>query len=355
MKYGKLCFLLLAGVFAASLILSGCSVSKAERDANKLIIFNYGDYLDMDTVYQFEEETGIEVEYEEYVAPEDMYTKYQSGAINYDLICTSDYMIQKMINNGEVLAIDKENLEYYDLIDERYLNMCEAFDPGNVYSIPQFFGTVGIIYNTDLVEDEVDSWEIMWDSSYKNQIVMENSMRDAFIAPLKLMGESLNTKDKDILDQGLEMLEEQKEILMAYLVDETRDIMIAEDAALGQIYSGDATVAIEQNDSLEYVIPEEGSNIWFDSWVIPETCQHKENAEKFIDFMNRPDIAEANFEYVYYGTANTAVYEEQDDDVKEDPTVFPSDEILGKCEVFNALGDDMDAYYTQLWKKLKSY
>lgn len=341
--------------------LTGCgSDSSASAEAgndNTLVVFNYGDYIDMDTLDMFEEETGIHVKYEQYVTPEDMYTKYSSGSIPYDLICTSDYMVEKMIQAGQTLPIDTSNMEYYDNLDPVYMEFAESFDPGNKYAVPYFFGTVGILYNTSMVEDEseVESWSVLWDEKYKSSIVMENSMRDAFLVPLKWKGHSLNSKDKTELQEALDLLKEQKPLLMAYLVDETRDMMIAGDAALSVIYSGDASVAMEDNEDLEYAIPEEGSNLWIDCWYIPDSCQHKENAEKFIDFMNRPDIAMMNFDYVWYGTPNLAVKEELDEETQEDPTVFPPDDVLEKLEVYNYLGDELDAYYCDMWKELKSY
>ena len=334
---------------------AGCSDSAAGGDDNTLVVFNYGDYIDRDTIQMFEEETGIEVKYEEYITPEDMYTKYQSGAIDYDLICTSDYMIEKMIQNGEALAIDKSQMEYYDNMDQKYLDFCQSFDPDNQYAVPYFFGTVGILYNEEMVDEDVDSWSILWDEKYKEQIIMENSVRDAFIVPLKLKGHSINTTDKSALLEAQDMLMDQKPLLAAYLVDETRDAMISGDAALGVIYSGDATVAIEENENLTYVVPKEGTNIWFDCWMIPDSAKHKEAAEKFIDFMNRPDIAMLNFDYIWYGTPNKAVYEELDDETRADPTIFPDAETMGKCEVYQYLGPEMDTYYSRLWKELKAY
>ena len=348
-------FVLMAVLAAAAAFLSGCSGNTAAEDDNTLVVFNYGDYVDRDVLQMFEEETGIQVKYEEYITPEDMYTKYQSGGIDYDLICTSDYMIEKMIQAGEAQEIDTSQMEYFGNVDRKYMDFCKAFDPENQYAIPYFFGTVGIIYNEEMVDEEVDSWSVLWDEKYKKQIIMENSVRDAFIVPLKLNGQSINTKDENVLLEAQKLLMDQKPLLAAYLVDETRDAMIAGDAALGVIYSGDATVAIEANENLSYVVPKEGTNIWFDCWMIPKSAKHKEAAEKFIDFMNRPDIAMLNFDYIWYGTPNSAVYEELDDETREDPTIFPDAETMDKCEVYQYLGQDMDTFYSRLWKELKAY
>ncbi|MCD8020697.1 MAG: ABC transporter substrate-binding protein [Clostridiales bacterium] len=342
--------------FAMLMTMTGCQLGSTNGDSDDaLIIFNYGDYIDRDTIDMFEEETGIEVKYEQYVTPEDMYTKYQSGGINYDLICTSDYMIEKMILEGEAQEIDTSDMNYLSNIDQKYFDFCQTFDAENQYAVPYFFGTVGILYNTEMVDEEVDSWSILWEEKYKNQIIMENSVRDAFIVPLKWMGYSINTTDQEELLAAQSLLMEQKSLLAAYLVDETRDAMISGDAALSVIYSGDATVAIEENENLAYVIPKEGTNIWFDCWMIPSSATYKEAAEQFIDFMNRPDIAMMNFEYVWYGTPNTAVYDELDEETQEDATIFPSDDIMDQCEVYQYLGEEMDSLYSRLWKELKAY
>ena len=352
-----------AGAAAAVAVsaLAGCGNGSSSAgqektsEANELIVFNYGDYIDYDLLDQFKEETGITVKYEEYVAPEDMYTKYKSGAINYDVIITSEYMVEKMILEGEVLETDFSELEYGGNIGQTYWDFCKAFDPDNKYAIPYFWGTLGLLYNTTMVDEEaVQSWDVCWDETYENNIIMENSMRDCFVAPLKRMGESINTKDKDVLQQALDQLLEQKPLVQAYYVDQSRDAMISGEAAIAQIYSGDATVAMEYNEDLNYVVPAEGSNIWIDCAFLPKTCQHKEEAMKFIDFLCREDVGLANFEYIYYATPNDAVYAQLDEEYKSDHTIFPEEEVLEKCEVFTYLGSEMDSYYNSLWKELKA-
>ncbi len=337
------------------MLLTGCGKEKENENTEALTVFNYGDYMDMSTIKSFEKETGITVSYEQYVTPEDMYTKYQSGAIDYDLICTSDYIIEKMIKEGEVLAYDSDKMENIGQITQTSWDFCKTFDPNNEYAIPYFWGTVGILYNTTMVTEQIDSWSILWNKKYAHQIIMENSMRDAFLVPLKWRGYSLNTTDHGQLLEAQELLKEQKSFLEAYLVDESQDAMIAGDAAMAVIYSGDATSAIDANDDLEYVVPKEGSNVWFDCWFIPKSAKHKEAAEQFIDYMNRPDVAIKNFEYVYYGTPNQGVIDQLDEETKQDETIFPNAEALSRCEVYQYLGKEMDDYYNKLWKELKAY
>ena len=347
--------LIILVVCSGIIFLSGCHGRDGEADGGQdLIVFNYGDYIDRETIEMFEKETGIHVRYEEYLTPEDMYTKYSSGVIDYDLICSSDYMIQKMMLEGHLLPLDQSRMTSYGNIDPRYLELCRAFDPENKYAVPYLWGTLGILYNNKMVTDQVDSWEILWNPRYKNQIIMQNSMRDAFLVPLKWKGRSVNTRNKGELKEAQKLLMDQKPLVEAYLVDEIRDAMIAGDAAMAVTYSGDATEAMDANEDLSYVVPKEGSNVWFDCWAVPDCCRHKKEAEQFIDFMNRKETAEMNFDYIYYGTPNKAVYEDLDEETRSDETIFPPEEILSQCEVYEYLGTETDRYYTRLWKELKA-
>lgn len=356
MKYRWAALPLALSLAAAASFAGGCAAfGEKENGEDSLIVFNYGDYIEEEAIGMFEEETGIPVKYEQYVTPEDMYTKYQSGAIDYDVICTSDYMVEKMIRNGELQELDTGSMEHYGNLDLSCLGFCEAFDPGNRYAVPYFWGTVGILYNTRMVDGEVVSWETLWDEKYKGTVIMPNSIRDAFQVALKLEGHSLNTTDIGQMKAAQKLLFGQKELVMAYLVDESRDAMISGDASMAVIYSGDATVAMESNEDLDYCVPEEGSNIWFDCWAIPKTARHKEAAERFIDFMDREDIGRMNFDYINYATPNQAVYDSLDAETQADHTIFPSADVLEKCEVYQYLGEETERTYNQLWKELKSY
>ena len=350
----KTAVIILLAILAA-VCTCACNSSGKKNGGKSLIVFNYGDYIDRDVLDLFEEETGIKVEYEEYITPEDMYTKYKSGVISYDVICTSDYMIEKMIKEGEVRELDWGKMKYRGNLDPVYMDFCKEFDPGNRCASPYLFGTVGILYNTDEVKEEVNSWGILWDKKYEKDIIMENSMRDAFLVPLKWKGHSLNTKDHKILKEAQQLLIDQKPLVGAYLVDESRDTMIAGDASLAVVYSGDATEAMDSADNLDYAVPKEGTNIWFDCWFIPKSSKHASEAQEFIDFMNREDIAAKNFDYIWYGTPNKAVYDSLDEETKEDSTIFPDEEILKRCEVYTFLGESTERYYSRLWKELKAH
>ncbi len=345
-------FALGASMFTA-VLLAGCGSSA--KSGESLTILNYGKYFDPEALKLFEEETGIEVEYEEYESPEEMYTKYKAGSIDYDLLCTSDYMIQKLIEEEEVLPMNHDNIPGYQNIDQSIIDASASFDPEHTYTIPFFYGTVGIIYNTTEVgASEADSWDVLWDSKYDGKVIMENSVRDCFLVPLKRLGYSLNTTDEGELNEALSMLLEQKPMIYAYFVDETGDEMAAGNASLAVAYSGEAAYAQSLSDELAYSVPKEGSNLWIDSWFMPKTCKNQENAEKFLDFLCREDIARMNFDYVYYATPNTAVYDALDEETKQDKTIFPDQETVDNCEVFVNLDETGTNLYNQLWKELKS-
>lgn len=326
-----------------------------DAGSEKLIVYNWGDYVDPKTIELFEEETGISVTYEEYETNEIMYPKILSGAIAYDVVCPSDYMIQRMIENDLLAKLNLDNIPNIKNMDSIYMEQSRSFDPDNAYSVPYCVGTVGILYNKTMVHEPVDSWDILWDSKYADSILMQDSVRDAFAVALKRREYSLNSSKVDQLIQAKDDLIAQKPLVQAYVVDQVRDKMIGNEAALGVIYSGEAGYTKRENPNLEYVIPKEGSNVWIDSWVIPKNAKNKENAEKFINFMCRPDIALMNFEYLTYATPNKAARALiKDEETRNSKILFPNAEDLTNCETFQFLGDDVDSYYNELWNKVKS-
>jgi len=233
--------------------------------------------------------------------------------------------------------------------------MSRLFDPENKYSIPYCFGTVGILYNKTMVDDPVDSWSILWDEKYADNILMQDSVRDAFMVALKLKGYSMNTLDEGELNEAKQILIDQKPLVQAYVIDQVRDKMIGNEAAIGVIYSGEAIFTQRENADLEYVIPKEGTNVWIDSWVIPKNAPNKENAEKFIDFMCREDVALKNFEYITYSTPNDAARALiEDEDIKNSKIAFPDLSQYNNLETFHYLGADGDALYNELWKEVKA-
>ena len=322
---------------------------------DKLVVYNWGEYIDPEVLTIFEEETGINVVYEEFETNEILYPKVSSGAIAYDVVCPSDYMIQRMIENDLLTEINFDNIPNIKNIGKQYMEQSRQFDPENKYSVPYCWGTVGILYNKTMVDEPVNSWSILWDPKYKDNILMQDSVRDALGATLKYLGYSLNSTDLDELTEAKNLLIEQKPLVQAYVIDQVRDKMIGNEAALGVIYSGEAIYTQKENPNLEYVIPKEGSNIWIDSWVIPKNAEHKENAEKFINFLCRPDIALMNFEYITYSTPNEAARELiEDESIRNSEIAFPDLSKYDNLETFQYLGTEADQVYGDLWNKVKS-
>ena len=317
----------------------------------QVIIYNWGEYIDPEVLDMFEEETGIQVIYEEFETNEIMYPKIQSGAIAYDLVCPSDYMIQ----NDLLQPLNFDNIPNAKNIGQVYYEKSRQFDPDNQYSIPYCWGTVGILYNTKMVDEPIDSWTVLWDTQYKDNILMQDSVRDAFAVALKTLGYSLNSTSIHELTQAKDLLVQQKPLVQAYVIDQVRDKMIGSEAAIGVIYSGEAIYTQTENPDLAYVVPKEGSNMWIDSWVMPKNAPNKENAEKFLDFLCRPEIALMNFEYITYSTPNEKARELiEDPAIRNSEIAFPGDSILSRCETFTYLGEDADEVYNQLWREVKS-
>lgn len=358
-KQRFICGLLIA---ASLLSLTACgnesNQSAGNANGETITVLNYGKYYDEDALKQFEQETGITVEYEEYESPEEMYTKYKSGSIDYDVICSSEYMVQKLIEEGEVLEMDYAGMENYRNLEEAILELSSVYDSGHTYSLPYFYGTVGLLYDSTRVSAEtVSSWDCLWDSAYKDEVIMENSVRDTFTPALISLGYSLNETDEAHLREAIAILEQQKSdgIVYAYYVDETADAMIGEEAAIALCYSGEAALAMDENEKLSYAIPKEGSNLWIDSWFVPKTCKNQDAVMKFLNYTCRDDVAEKNFEYVLYSSPIKSVVANMAEEYKTNPAICPSDETISKCEVYTALSDEETALYSKLWQELLSH
>lgn len=324
-------------------------------NSEKVVVYNWGEYLDPEVLTMFEEETGIDVVYEEFETNEILYPKISSGAIAYDVICPSDYMIQRMIENNLLAEINFDNIPNVKNIGKDYMEQSRQFDPENKYSVPYCWGTVGILYNKTMVDEPITSWSVLWDEKYKDNILMQDSVRDAFGVTLKYLGYSLNSTDLDELTEARDLLIKQKPLVQAYVIDQVRDKMIGNEAAIGVIYSGEAIYTQMENPDLEYVIPEEGSNIWIDSWVIPKNAENKENAEKFINFLCRPEIALMNFEYITYSTPNSEARKLiEDEAIRNSEIAFPDLSKYDNLETFQYLGTEADQTYGELWNQVKS-
>lgn len=342
-------------VLLCAAVLCGCASDKGVN--GQVIVYNWGEYIDPETIRMFEEESGIKVIYDEFETNESMYPKVESGAVAYDIACPSDYMISRMIQNGMLSEINYDHIPNAKKnIGAQYYEQARGFDPENKYAIPYCWGTVGILYNQTMVEEPITRWAQLWDEKYADNILMQDSVRDAFMVAEKLNGDSMNTLDPGELEAAKELLIKQKPLVQAYVVDQVRDKMIGGEAAIGVIYSGEAIYTQKENPDLVYVIPEEGTNVWIDSWVILKNAPNKENAEKFIDFMCREDIALMNFEYITYSTPNVGARELiEDEDIKNSEIAFPDLSQYDNLETYVYLGEDGDYLYNELWKEVKAY
>ena len=341
---------------------TGAAADDAQTDApaettrdfsgTTLTVFNWYDYIDPAVIELFEEETGITVKYVNFTTNEEMFTKLEAGAGTYDVIFPSDYMIERMIAHDMLVELDFSAMPNFANVMDRLRN--PSYDPEGKYSVPYMWGTLGYLYNTEMVDEELTSWSALFDEKYAGNVIMMNSIRDTVGLALKYLGYSLNTRDAGELDAAKELLIQQKQskIECGYLLDETKDKMVGGEAAIGVVYSGDAQYAIEQNENLVYVIPEEGSNIWVDGMCIPKGSKNVEAAQLFIDFMCRDDIAAMNFEYIYYCSPIQSVVDGLDEEEAAMSTINPTEEETARCEFFNDVEDCMDLYES-VWMEIR--
>lgn len=340
-----------------TLVLAGCG-KETEKDPNKpyagttLTVFNCYDYIDEEVLDIFTEETGIEVEYANYTTNEEMYTKLASSPSSYDVIFPSDYMIERLISEDSLAELDLSAMENYaGLID--WLKK-PGYDPDGKYSVAYMWGTVGILYNTEKTGGEITSWSSLFDDKYKNDVIMMDSVRDTLGAGLKYLGYSMNSSSEEELHAARDLIIDQKKrgLVKAYYVDETKDMMVANEAALALMWSGDALYATEKNDLLAYCVPEEGSNIWIDGMCVPKASKNLEAAQLFINFMCRPDIAYKNQQYIYYSSPVAEVVNMYTDEERENLTLNPTQETIDSCEYFH----DVSAYndlYEGVWMEIR--
>lgn len=340
---------------------SGGGVSGCFDDREVLNVYNWGEYISdgeddsLDVIEAFEEKYNIRVNYTTYASNEEMYQKIKSGAGNYDIIIPSDYMIEKMISEDMLEKLDFDNIPNYKYIGDDYKNL--DFDPENEYSVPYLWGTVGVFYNTKMVDEEDikdQSWDILWNEKYSGQILMFDNPRDAFGIALKKLGYSQNTTDKAEWQEAYELLAEQKPLVQAYVMDQIFDKMANEEAAIAPYYAGDARIMVAENPDIGFYLPKEGSNKFFDSMCVVKGSEHKEAAEKFIDFMCEADVALANSEYVCYSTPHTEAYKLLDKEIRDNDNYYPSSRALERCEVFCNLPPKINELQNDLWIKLKT-
>lgn len=332
-----------------ALLLPVCS--SAQEVVN---VFNWEDYIDESVLQQFEQETGIHVNYMRFTTNEDMMVQVEANPGAFDVVFPSDYMVERMLNKDLLAEINYDNIPNARYILESLQN--PAYDPEGKHSIPYMWGTVGILYNTRMVEEPVDSWGILWNEKYAGSVFMMDSIRDSMGVTLKYLGYSMNTRDIVALEATKQKLIEQKQagIVKAYQVDETKDKMVAGEAALALMWSGDAQYAIDLNPDLAYAVPMEGSNVWVDPMVIMKNAKNMENAEKFVDFLCRPDIAQKNCEEIWYSSPNTGAIDLMGEEYSANPVMNPSQDVIDRCEFFNDIDETFMPIYNALWKEVKN-
>lgn len=332
---------------------------KAEPTGVTINVYNWGEYIDKDETdvnAAFTHLTGIDVNYTTFTDNESMYALIKAGAADYDVIFPSDYMVGKMINENMLAKLNFENIPNFQYIDEKLKN--PNYDPENAYSVPYTWGTVGIFYNKEHVDEEdlAQGWDLLWDEKYKGQIFMFDNPRDAFGIALKKLGYSMNTTNSAEWEAAYQELVKQKPLLQQYVMDQVYDKMINEEGYIAPYYSGDGVIMMdpeEGNPSIDYFVPDGGTNWFVDAMCVPATTKHQAEAEAYINFMCRTEVAKANAEYIGYSTPHTEARKLLDPSIGENPNFYPSDALLEKAEMFLTLPEETNALMESLWSKLK--
>ncbi|MCL2002950.1 MAG: ABC transporter substrate-binding protein [Oscillospiraceae bacterium] len=351
-------------ILALILLLAGCqggALKRLEEDgfdfsytienttgSTAVYVYNWGEYMNEDLNAAFEAVTGIKVHYDTFQTNEALRSKLITGGSNYDVIIPSDYMIGLLIEEGLLEELDFSNIPNFADIKPHLKN--PAYDPGNRYSVPYMWGTVGIIYDTTRVSGPVDSWGVLFDERYTGQILMFDNARDTFGIALKLLGYSFNTENEDELLAAYELLARQKPLVQAYIMDQIFDKMEVGEAILAPYYAGDALLMMESNADLAFAVPKEGSNIFTDAFVIPKGAANKAAAEMYINFMCSFDAAMANVLELGYSTPLTHVYDALELDEEEYAISYPED--LSLFEPFLNMPHHIRELYDSLWIEL---
>ena len=361
-------------ILSAAVCFTSCGDSDEEVILN---VYNWGEYISdgeddsLNVNAEFEkyfnenlsEKYGykVKINYTTYSSNEELYAKLKNTNTSYDVIIPSDYLIGLLIREDMLHKLDFDNIPNFELIDEAYIEG-NYYDPTNEYSVPYTMGKVGIIYNTSLIEDEIDSWSALWNEDYSAAGILQfNNSRDAFASAQFLLGFSINTTDKAELDLAHDKLMEQKSIIQKYVMDEVFNKMESGNASIAPYYAGDFFTMYASNEDLAFAYPREGSNVFVDAMCIPKCSQNKELAELYINFMLEPEVAIANAEYICYASPNTAVIESEEyieymtEEIHPDAIdiLYNDFEKDFKKEGFVALDKETQEYVNSLWDDLK--
>lgn len=350
----------LAGILSALILvgsvslISGCS-SQPKEEIN---VFNWGEYISngedgsMDVIAEFQKETGIKVNYTNYETNEEMYNVLKNSNSSYDVIIPSDYMIDKLISENMLEEIDYSNIPNYSNVMDSYKNL--QFDPDNKYTVPYSWGVVAMVYNKTMVTEKPTSFSALWDNANSGNILMFNNSRDAMAIAMKLKGIVPSNVTKEDIDTATAYLTEQKPFLKKYVMDQVFTEMEGNQAAIAPYYAGDIAMMMQNNEDLDYVLPEEGSNVFIDSMCIPKGGKNKTGAEKFINFMLKAEVAKANAEYIGYSTPNQKAFDILDEDIKNNQLIYPPQSYLDKCYYFSNLSDEVYNYMQEQFLKVQA-
>ncbi len=353
----KIISIILAAVMTASAVacLSGCGKSY-DGEVN---VYNWGEYIAngedglMDVIDEFENRTNIKVNYTTYETNEELYNMLKNSNVSYDVIIPSDYMISKLISEDMLLELNYDNIPNYKYLMDRFKKL--DCDPESKYTVCYSWGVTAMVYDKTKISKKPDSWEALWDKNLSGQILMFNNSRDAMAIAMQLCGINPSNCTKEDVDVAAKKLSEQKPLLKKYVMDLVFNEMEKGQAAIAPYYAGDVMVMMGNNEDLDYAMPKDGANLFYDAMCIPYCSKNKENAEKFINFMQDPEIAAENFNYLYYSTPNQETYDRYlDEDIKNNELIFPSDEYLDKCYVFTNVSDDVYSYMQEQFVKIQA-
>ena len=351
-------------LFAMALVLSltaglltGCVRSRdavgGDTGSNVVNVYNWGEYIDESVLDDFEAATGIKVNYQMYDSNETMYSKIAGGGANYDVVIPSDYMVARLIEEDLVAPLNFDNIPNFADIDPALKN--PAYDPENLYSVPYMWGLMGVIYNTKAVDEEdLGSWDLLWNEKYAGDILMIDNSRDAIGIALKRLGCSYNTTDENRVRQAVDLLVDQWPIVQAYVMDDIFQKLEGANAYVGTYYYGDYLTMYENNPDLGFYIPEEGTNIYVDAMCILKDAPNKENAEAFINYMCSTQAGLKNCEAIWYSSPLLSVREELDPEIADDPYAYPDADIMAKCESYAGLPQNILDLYDSEWIRLKT-
>ena len=351
-----------AGLAACVLVVTLIVTGRSARSDRVVNVCSWGEYIDESLITQFEEETGIRVNYQTAESNEALYSLIKMGGADFDVIVPSDYMIARLIDEDMLAELDYSHIPNFDLIADTYKNL--SYDPENRYTVPYTWGTLGIIYNTTMVSQPITSWSAMFDPQCAGQVLMINNSRDALAAALLYLGYSINTTDESQLEEAFALLKQAKDsgVYQAFVMDEVFQKMEGGNAAVAMYYAGDYLTMLENNEDLAFVIPEEGSNWFVDAMCVLKSSQHMSEAEEWINFIASTKANLANMDYIWYASPNGEALEEYPayyEEVNEEPldpeiyeVMAPSEEVLHRCEIYENLPTETLRLYDRLWTRL---